>query len=393
MKRKGEHKVEQVPKKKKPEEEEEESEESSEEEVQTTGKKAGKVAQKATPKKEEKSKKAEQTKKTEKKDEKKKPSKQEKKKVTKKESSDEEEDDEESEEETKTAKATKPKPAAKAQENKGGKKAAKKESDDESEEEEEEEPKNKSKNDKNKKDNKSKKDEDEEEEEDEDEDEEEEKPQPKKESKPAEADGFVVKSAANGGMKIKGAPPPPVNLDTVKTTTLFIKNLPWSVTDDLMKELFADCGPIREIRWVNDKDTGKFKGFGFIDFETPEALKKAMTKDGADCLGRPIKLDISTPKSSGGAGGGNFKPRPKIEGSHTVFIGKCPDSIEDDDIRQLFQSCGTVSSIRWVTDKMSGKFKGCGFVVFEDTSSTDKAVALSGSTVKGSSLRIDYADD
>lgn len=287
-------------------------------------------------------------------------------------------------------KAAKSKPAAKAQEKKGGKKAAKKESDEEDSDEEEE-----SEEEKNKKGGKgktakvtkaTKKDE-----EDEDEEEEEEKEEPKAQ-KDEEAGGFVVKSAANGGMKIKGAPPPPVNLDTVKSTTLFVKNLPWSITDELMKDFFSDCGPIREIRWINDKETGKFKGFGFLDFETPEALKKAMAKDGQDCGGRPIKLDISLPKTGGG-GGGAKAPRPKIEGSCTIFIGKCPDSIEDDDIRQLFQSCGTVTSIRWVNDKATGKFKGCGFVVFEDTSSTDKAVALNGSTVKGSSLRIDYADD
>ena len=72
-------------------------------------------------------------------------------------------------------------------------------------------------------------------------------------------------------------------------------------------------------------------------------------------------------------------------------LGQCPDGIDEADIRDLFKDCGTISDIRWITDRETGNFKGCGFVEFEDTESTDKAVAMNGAEVKGRNLRIDFS--
>lgn len=63
--------------------------------------------------------------------------------------------------------------------------------------------------------------------------------------------------------------------------TVFVGSLADAVTDDTMRELFKDVGAgIKDIRWVTDHRTGKFKGCGFIEFETEEACINAVKLNG-----------------------------------------------------------------------------------------------------------------
>jgi len=160
--------------------------------------------------------------------------------------------------------------------------------------------------------------------------------------------------------------------------------------------------------------TQKFKGSGFITFESTDAAAKAIQKNGEDVLGRPIKVELSTPRqpnafgAGAGAGGkkfGNNSPRggagPKggdrprtprpAGGCNTVFVGNCSYDIDDDGVKKFFGSCGDVKAIRWVTDRDTGNFKGCGFVEFYDVKGADAAVELSGNDMAGRNVKIDYA--
>ena len=63
-----------------------------------------------------------------------------------------------------------------------------------------------------------------------------------------------------------------------------------------MKEFFKDCGEVSSIRWVTDKETGDFKGCGFVEFADPDAaLDKAAALNGTDLMGRQIRLDYLPP--------------------------------------------------------------------------------------------------
>jgi RNA recognition motif-containing protein len=66
-----------------------------------------------------------------------------------------------------------------------------------------------------------------------------------------------------------------------------------------MKEVFKDIGAgIKDIRWVTDHRSGKFKGCGFIEFETEEACINAVKLNGTMLLGRNIRVDFSSDKPS-----------------------------------------------------------------------------------------------
>ena len=115
-------------------------------------------------------------------------------------------------------------------------------------------------------------------------------------------------------------------------------------------------------------------------------------------LGREIRVDFAKGKSAGagggagGAGGGVRPMQEKPEGCTTLFCGNLNFNIDDDAMKDFFKDCGEVSSIRWLTDRDTGDFKGCGFVEFSDPdTSLDKAAAMNGNELMGRAVRLDYA--
>jgi RNA recognition motif-containing protein len=89
---------------------------------------------------------------------------------------------------------------------------------------------------------------------------------------------------------------------------LYVGNLPFSANDQALGDLFAQCGTVESARVITDRDTGRSKGFGFVEMATDEQAATAITKlDGADFDGRPIKVNEAkpmAPREGGGGGGG-----------------------------------------------------------------------------------------
>lgn len=89
---------------------------------------------------------------------------------------------------------------------------------------------------------------------------------------------------------------------------LYVGNLPYSVTEDELKNLFAKYGEIVSANVITDKYSGRSKGFGFVEFETEEQAKAAEELNGKDLEGRPLKVNIARekqdrPGNGGGRGG------------------------------------------------------------------------------------------
>lgn len=75
--------------------------------------------------------------------------------------------------------------------------------------------------------------------------------------------------------------------------TCFMGNLSFGIEEDDIRKFAEDCGEITNIRWVYHKDSGEFKGCGFIDFADTEAVDKFVAKKGTVLKGRPIRIDYS----------------------------------------------------------------------------------------------------
>jgi RNA recognition motif-containing protein len=92
---------------------------------------------------------------------------------------------------------------------------------------------------------------------------------------------------------------------------IYVGNLPYSATDPDLQELFEQHGKVTSARVILDRMSGRSKGFGFIEMpEQGEAQAAIDALNGADFMGRAIRVNESQPKpagerrSSGGGGGG-----------------------------------------------------------------------------------------
>ncbi len=97
-------------------------------------------------------------------------------------------------------------------------------------------------------------------------------------------------------------------------TTVFIGNLSWDVDEAAIRETFEGCGEIKEIRFSEDRETGRFKGFGHVEFVDTMSTDKAVALAGQDVAGRPIRVDFAAvkerkPFNAGGGGGGKWGGR------------------------------------------------------------------------------------
>lgn len=79
-------------------------------------------------------------------------------------------------------------------------------------------------------------------------------------------------------------------------TKLFVGNLPWSVTDEQLKELFSPAGTVVSAMVIKNKFTGRSKGFGFVEMEGEEAAQAAIAKfNGYEMEGRKLIVNEARP--------------------------------------------------------------------------------------------------
>src|SRR5215510_2486495 len=89
---------------------------------------------------------------------------------------------------------------------------------------------------------------------------------------------------------------------------LYVGNLPFSATDESLKQMFQQAGQVESARIITDRATGRNKGFGFVEMSTDQEAADAITKfNGADFEGRSMTVNEArpmAPREGGGGGGG-----------------------------------------------------------------------------------------
>src|SRR5205823_12389200 len=90
---------------------------------------------------------------------------------------------------------------------------------------------------------------------------------------------------------------------------LYVGNLPFSATDESLQEIFAQAGSVQSAKIITDRDTGRSKGFGFVEMSTDQEAADAIQKfNGADYGGRNMTVAETRPmaprEDRGGPRGG-----------------------------------------------------------------------------------------
>jgi RNA recognition motif-containing protein len=92
---------------------------------------------------------------------------------------------------------------------------------------------------------------------------------------------------------------------------LYVGNLPFSATEETLVNTFSQCGTVDSAKLITDRDTGRSKGFGFVEMSSDTEAQTAIEKlDGQDCEGRSLRVNEAKPREPrndrGGSGGGGW---------------------------------------------------------------------------------------
>jgi len=191
------------------------------------------------------------------------------------------------------------------------------------------------------------------------------KEQPADESTSEQAD-TSHETSANNNDKNK-----PCKGNPQGVTRLFLGNLPFAVDETSLSEFLP--GEVTHIKWITDKETGKFYGSAFCEMDTSASAAEAVAKAGSQLMGRPVKINYAPARegdiwppvkkvvSGGGqAGGSGVKSMSeKPEGCVKLFVGNLSYDIDDDGIIKFFANVDAeVKAVRWLHHQDSGDFKG-----------------------------------
>ncbi len=87
---------------------------------------------------------------------------------------------------------------------------------------------------------------------------------------------------------------------------LYVGNLPFSATEQDLSDKFAACGTVESVNLITDRDTGRIKGFGFIEMASDAEAQAAIDSlNGSDYEGRPMMVNEARSLRNVYGGGGN----------------------------------------------------------------------------------------
>ncbi|KAI8322899.1 RNA-binding domain-containing protein [Martensiomyces pterosporus] len=181
-----------------------------------------------------------------------------------------------------------------------------------------------------------------------------------------------------------------------KVYSAFVGNMPFNVTDETLTELFSQFGKVTGARVSIKAASGRSRGFGYVDFATDEARKKAIEASGeVDIEGRKLKVEETTSSArEAGAkfdGGSDGKGKKKSDKLNTLFVGSISFNSTEESIRAAFSKYGHIAAIRLPTDPDTGRLKGFCHIEFSNAKDAAKAMELNGTEVDGRKVVLDFA--
>ncbi len=150
------------------------------------------------------------------------------------------------------------------------------------------------------------------------------------------------------------------------TKKIYVGNLSSDTTERDLTNLFEQVGRVVSVRIMTDRDTGRSKGFGFIEMGSEDAEKAISQLNQTALNGRTLSVTEARPR-----------PEPSAErGLPTVrlFVGNLPYNATAAELKECFSSVGPVSAVSLPVERESGRPRGFAFVEFPDRAHAQEAV-------------------
>ncbi|MCK9239633.1 RNA-binding protein [Desulfocurvus sp.] len=79
--------------------------------------------------------------------------------------------------------------------------------------------------------------------------------------------------------------------------SIYVGNLPWSATEEDIRKAFSNFGEVKSVKLIEDRETGRPRGFGFVEMDDQSALAAIEALDGTDFGGRNLKVNEARPRT------------------------------------------------------------------------------------------------
>mmetsp|Transcript_19008 Transcript_19008/g.31815 ORF Transcript_19008/g.31815 Transcript_19008/m.31815 type:complete len:361 (+) Transcript_19008:47-1129(+) len=181
--------------------------------------------------------------------------------------------------------------------------------------------------------------------------------------------------------------------------SIFIGNLDFSIAEEQVLEMCNDIlgeGVTTRVRLATDRDTGRPRGFGHIDFTSPEEATRAVAElSGVSLMGRDLRVDHARRKEDAPVGNRPFQSQSRGNRDHSLFLGNLAWEVNQELIEEMLDDVlgpGLFHQVRVAVDRETGRSRGFAHVDFKDAESAERAlVELNGLEVLGRQLRVDMA--
>ena len=87
-------------------------------------------------------------------------------------------------------------------------------------------------------------------------------------------------------------------------TKIYVGNLPFSANEGEVRQMFEQHGTVTSVAMINDRETGRPRGFGFVEMPNADAARAIQALNGKDMGGRPLRVNEAQERERGGGGGG-----------------------------------------------------------------------------------------
>jgi RNA recognition motif-containing protein len=90
------------------------------------------------------------------------------------------------------------------------------------------------------------------------------------------------------------------------STNIYVGNLPFNTTEDEVRDLFTAYGTVTSVTLIVDRETGRLRGFGFVEMEDDQEAGSAIEAlNGSELQGRALTVNVARPREDRRGGGGN----------------------------------------------------------------------------------------
>ena len=163
------------------------------------------------------------------------------------------------------------------------------------------------------------------------------------------------------------------------TKRIYVGNLSPHTTERELTDMFERVGRVVSVRIMMDRDTGRSKGFGFIEMGSEEAERAIMQLNRAELNGHPLSVTEARPRPEASPAGS----LPPVR----LFVGNLPYEATAAELREFFSPAGLVSAVSLPVERESGKPRGFAFIEFTDRAHAEEAVRRFRKLCERSGLR------